>query len=289
MSPQKRIPRVRRDAALATLRAQGRLEELAVREQLALLSELRRDVLAAIVRATGYRFFNLSQLLSLIDREIASGRTAAEVLARDRLTAAFRGGDELVQGALLSIGRPSLLGISPELLQAVIEVTTDQVRSVWGELGARLKTTVRRAAIGITDPNEAIKSLASVIRDVKTFGSAENRAETIIRTEVNRTFSLATQKRMEQSDERLGRGLKKFWLDADDDRVRDAHRIAGERYGVKGEPGPIPVGKAFLVDGEELMFPRDPRGSAGNTINCRCVSVPYVEDLVAGSGAVAAA
>lgn len=279
------MTRARRDATLSILRAQGRVEEAALREQLLLLRDARRDVLAAIARATGFRFFNLSQLLLVIDREISTGRAAAEIMAKGRLTAAFRLGEDLVHGALVSIGRPSLLGLSPELLNAIVEVTTDQVRAVWGELGARLKTTVRRAAIGITDPYQAIRGLAGVIRDVKTFGSAEARAEAIVRTEVGRAFSLATQKRMEQSDERLGGGLKKFWLDADDDRVRPAHRIAGERYGLKGTPGPIPVSQAFVVDGEKLMFPRDPNGSAGNTILCRCQSVPYVEDLAVGSAA----
>lgn len=48
-------------------------------------------------------------------------------------------------------------------------------------------------------------------------------------------------------------------------RTRPAHAAAdGQKR---------PIGIPFLVGGEELFFPGDPRGSAGNVINCRCAIV----------------
>jgi hypothetical protein len=32
----------------------------------------------------------------------------------------------------------------------------------------------------------------------------------------------------------------------------------------------VPLDKPFNVSGQNLMFPGDPNGSAGNVINCRC-------------------
>ncbi len=61
----------------------------------------------------------------------------------------------------------------------------------------------------------------------------------------------------------------KAWRTAGDDRVRPAHRQAGVDY-AEG----IPIDEPFIVGGEALMYPGDPSGSIGNTINCRCVSVP---------------
>jgi hypothetical protein len=241
---------------------------------------MRRAVLAALGESAGYRTFHLSQLLTAIDHEVTKLSPRAEDIARDATQETFLVSTRMVDDVVALVGRTGLYGFSSELLDAVISVTTDQIRSVWSELGTRLKTEVRRAALGVTNPFDAIKNLARVIRNPKTFGRVETRAETIIRTEVNRAFSLATQKRMEQSDERLGGGqLRKWWLTAEDSRVRPDHVTAGEKFGRKGDPGPITVDTPFIVGGEELMFPRDPQGSAEQTINCRCVSVPYVDHL----------
>jgi hypothetical protein len=34
----------------------------------------------------------------------------------------------------------------------------------------------------------------------------------------------------------------------------------------------------FVVGGEELMYPRDPSGSADNTINCSCLVYPAISN-----------
>lgn len=48
----------------------------------------------------------------------------------------------------------------------------------------------------------------------------------------------------------------------DDGRVRPAHLVADGQE--------VPEGEPFIVDGELLMFPGDPKGSPENVINCRC-------------------
>lgn len=62
--------------------------------------------------------------------------------------------------------------------------------------------------------------------------------------------------------------MQKEWISALDARTRrtppdkfDHREMNGVRVGEK---------EAFNVDGEELMYPGDPNGSAGNVINCRC-------------------
>jgi hypothetical protein len=41
------------------------------------------------------------------------------------------------------------------------------------------------------------------------------------------------------------------------------------------------VDEPFDVGGEKLMYPRDPAGSPGNTINCSCYTVPYMASWAA--------
>jgi hypothetical protein len=258
---EKRVQRI--------LRKASRAEDIAAKDQLRLLADMRRSLLSILGEASGFRFFHLSQVLSSIDAAISNGRAGSQQAAEAATRQAYALGVEVLRQ------EQGFVGVGSELLQAAIEVTRDQARGVWSELGTKLKATVRRTTLGITDPAEAVRSVVKLIRNRKTFATAEQRAETIVRTEVNRTFSLGAWKEMERSGEVLGSQLRKAWLDAGDDRVRDAHRKAGEDYSADKA---IPMEEPFIVDGEELMFPLDPRGSAENTINCRCKLLPVVGD-----------
>lgn len=262
-------------AFLSRVRA---LEAKAAREHLMLLQQARRDVLAALVDASGFRSAQLRIMLGEIDRIIAAGRASAQVAAARSVSAGFGLGVQASDAVILASKAKIILpdtffGIARELLSGLVDVVTDQTRAIWSELGTRLKTQVRRAALGITDPVQAMVAIGKTIKDPKTFGNAMTRAEVIIRTEVGRVFEVSKHTRNEESDKRLravGRTLGKYWLPADyTDRLRDAHRDAGKRY---NRANAIPIDEPFIVDGEELMYPLDPNGSPGNTINCRCDS-----------------
>lgn len=58
--------------------------------------------------------------------------------------------------------------------------------------------------------------------------------------------------------------LKKKWNTILDNRTRESHAIADGQT--------VDVEDFFIVGGEALKYPRDPSGSVGNTIRCRCVS-----------------
>jgi len=67
----------------------------------------------------------------------------------------------------------------------------------------------------------------------------------------------------------------KEWLSSPDVRVRDSHRDAGSRYREGGDPGPILMGEAFIVNGHACMYPLDPALPVGELANCRCDIAPY--------------
>lgn len=56
----------------------------------------------------------------------------------------------------------------------------------------------------------------------------------------------------------------KVWETRKDDRVRLAHKIAQSQV--------RPFNQTYLVDDENLMYPRDPIGSLPNILGCRCAS-----------------
>jgi uncharacterized protein with gpF-like domain len=63
--------------------------------------------------------------------------------------------------------------------------------------------------------------------------------------------------------------IVKGWNSLLDSRVRPFHVKADSDYRLN----PIPTLESFIVGGENLRYPRDANGSAGNIINCRCEAV----------------
>lgn len=57
-------------------------------------------------------------------------------------------------------------------------------------------------------------------------------------------------------------GARKRWRSRHDDRVRSSHREADGQAVALDDP--------FRVGGAELMYPGDPKGPAGEVLNCRC-------------------
>ena len=263
MSPSKRI---------ALLGRRGRLENRAAGDQLRLLKQFRRQILAELASSSAGRALRLNQMLSVVDREILRGVQAAQGLAVTSARAAAALGATFADVA----GPAGLYALSPELLSAAVSVTTDALRGIWAEVGSRLKLAIRRVALGLDDPFGAMVRVARMLRDRATFASTFARAEAIVRTETNRTFSLANAERLRQGDARLaatGQRLLKWWLDVGDDRVRDWHAQAGRDY---TSATAIPIERPFVVGGEELMYPLDPSASAANTVHCRCVMLTRV-------------
>lgn len=108
------------------------------------------------------------------------------------------------------------------------------------------------------------KTLDEIAKDIITyFGEyAPGRAKTIARTETLLAVSMG-QKAAEEDASSLIPGMKKQWISAGDERVRDSHE------NLDGQT--IEVGKSWkTMNGANLEFPRDPRGPANEIINCRC-------------------
>lgn len=133
------------------------------------------------------------------------------------------------------------------------------IMDVGGTVRAQLNTALEE---GIKE-GESTADLAKRVKGVFT-SLAESEAERVARTEINMAFNFARQEAM------VGVGIDyKAWLSSHGPNVREAHEAAEEFY----IDDPIPVDEPFIVAGEELMFPGDDSGSAGNVINCQCVSI----------------
>lgn len=233
---------------------------------------MRRDALQALARRGkrgGLRTASLRRLLEDVRALLRDGRAAATTAARESVRASWTVGASAVAGTPVG----ALGGTSKAVLGALVRTTTQQVTQVWSELGPSLARSIRRVVSGVDDPFTAMREVARVIRRPSTFGTAFNRAEAVVRTEVNRTFASASNDRAKEAG-KAGVRLRKWWLTARDARVRHTHVEAGKRY---PKSKAIPMDQPFRVGNADLMFPTDPSGPPEETINCRCVVVYEVE------------
>jgi SPP1 gp7 family putative phage head morphogenesis protein len=102
------------------------------------------------------------------------------------------------------------------------------------------------------------ETTSEVFKVMKSPRFYKYQAERIARTETTAAANYAAV----QSGSVSGFVMEKRWISALDKRTRDPHASTnGQRVGEK---------EMFIVGGENLLYPGDPNGSAGNVINCRC-------------------
>lgn len=284
-APEQRYQR----AVLTLLRRRDRLTDQQVRALVALLAGVRRQVvadLASLAGASGFEAFRLSSLRDAIDRAAFDLATQHARLLGDALLQAWEQGAAF-QPTALSNARIDLgtLDISTAPLAIVQAVGLDLVTRVSDEFRVKAKRVVTLGVMGATAPHLVMREVGDLLRTQPgrdgRLGSIASQAERVVRTEMMTAFNLAGQQRAARIAESAP-GLKKWWNATADQRTRPAHWTAEQRYQPGGSEGPIPHGQDFIVGGERCSGPHDPRLSARNRINCRCVLMLHNDDWFEG-------
>jgi hypothetical protein len=136
----------------------------------------------------------------------------------------------------------------------VLRYTAVRVKEISEATARAIRKTIR----SIADEGGSYKMIAAGIRE-KAKEINISRATRIARTEVHVASTFAVDEAVKSTRVKFERE----WVSVLDERTREDHKKAnGQRRG-QDEP--------FDVGGEHLMYPGDPKGSAGNIINCRCV------------------
>ncbi len=163
-----------------------------------------------------------------------------------------------------------ILGLSGESLDEAAE----QAKRIAWVKGKRVISTQKITGINRTTQEMVAKQLRAGLesgeglneltdRIKTTLGSNRTRALRIARTQTAGAVSTGRHAGMQKAGVEL-----KAWITSGDPQVRDSHVAAGSKY-TEG----IPLDQPFEVDGELLMYPGDPVGSAANIINCRCLEI----------------
>lgn len=233
------------------------------------LAQLRRAARLVAGEIAGAATPSRATWLPNVERSVrAALREAGEAAAGaadSGLRRTWSAGGDLIDAPLAAGGvRLSTLLPSIDLgqLAAMRTFTTDRMRDVPLALVERINGHLAQVAIGTQSVGDAIGAIDGLVE------GGRGRALTIVRTELGRAYSTAAQERMEQAAEHVP-GLRKEWRKSGKLHPRPTHVAADGQVRAVDAP--------FRVGAVDLMYPRDPKGPPGETINCGCTSLPVVE------------
>ena len=270
-----RKERAYQGAVNRNLTAIDRLDDEQIRRAVALLKTARQRIVTAIYDAQGFDVFYLPQLKAAVEQAMRDFQ--AQYMADfHRLQIKIEDlGTAMVAEPLARMGFAIAFPSYPQnIAQTLATFHADQIVGITNTAIEQISTQL---SLGILSPSptkdSVVKAISRLLPSPAGAGTIEKRAKRIIRTEVNRIHSVSTQLRMEQAAEQVP-NLRKYWLPAYLN-TRPTHIEAGQNY---SESQPIPVNESFMVGGYPALYPRDPSLPAEEVVNCRCRSVPIVEE-----------
>lgn len=105
-----------------------------------------------------------------------------------------------------------------------------------------------------------------ILAMVTTSEYTESHARLVVRTEAVRSANAGAELYAQESPLLYD----KQWISAKDSRVRRPPKSKYDHWDLDGQV--VPGDRPFFSGGEELKYPGDPNGSAGNVCNCRCTT-----------------
>lgn len=197
-----------------------------------------------------------------VEAEVKAYEKKFEPRYRDAFEKAEAAGEAATTGKLYSLDDESGakdLAITPEQL-AKLRAQIEKSAKFFNE------TTWNAIKDGLFDgeaENMTTAEVAQAIRD-HLESLSPGRSRRIARTEMARTENWGGLEGYRQNEAVTGKG----WMCSFLEDSRDAHMAAdGQEVGIDED---------FIVGGERLAYPGDDRGSASNTIECKCATYPVV-------------
>lgn len=270
MTPEERAAAFNK-AAREAAKALPRIQRDALKEIVRQLQAAEKSVIAALqANPSESATRRLRQLRDNIEQVMHGFKDAATAAANGAADSAWQAAINAVSMPMSAAGiTGAAVGLGParidaRALMAAKQFMTHRIEGLSTRTLNQLNAALMQHLIGT-------ESLADTITRTQRLlhGAARSRAMTVVYTEVGRAYSVAHQNALDEAATRVP-NLKKRWLKSGKLHPRIAH--------VEANGQTVKHDKPFIVDGEQLMYPRDPNGSAGNTINCGCHSVPVVDE-----------
>jgi len=242
------------------IRRANRLEDQEVRTVIRMLADARKEV-AAAVASTQWQVYYLGQLKAAVERALQEFGSKYGVELREAQRSFWEQGIDRVDLPIREVG---IIQAIPEIDTTALSIlqgySSDLVKGLTEDAIKKINNEITLGIIGQKQPYEVMKAVGKNLKDKSIFKSIAHRAETITRNEAGRILEAASQARKEKAALVIP-GLKKQWYYGHSPKMPRLDHMAA--HGQVRD-----IDKPFNVGGEELMYPRDPAGSASNTINC---------------------
>jgi hypothetical protein len=240
---------------------------------LEMLDAVRKEIITRLadLDSSSFTYAQLQVLKTQINQLFDKFSGQATKLLDGYEAQGFNLGSQLIAQPVAVLGSQALGQISQSALAIAQGYTADLITGLSKDAAAKVNAAIQRAFLGgqqITDIIAQIgKALAGSADFTGLFSPIGRRASMIAINEILRVQSIAAQARLEDLSSRQP-DLQKQWKHLNLALVPRPGHIAADGQVVD-------VKQSFMVEGEELKYPRDPNGSPENTINCHCQMVPY--------------
>ena len=240
-----------------------------------LLAELRKQVAAELVSipAESYAALNMRMTLRSIEGHLSTWQSAAGREVTASLRTMWDSGTAFVPTVASQAGVYSGIGhISSNLLDTLTEFTTSKLGNVATDLQSRINAEIHLGILGQKTPGQIADAIlgAGLEAHPDSFMTAQQRATTIVQTEMGRAFSMASELGITKAQEVLPE-MEKMWVHAGHPKQARLSHVAAHGQHVKAD-------EKFLIGGLAMKYPRDPAGGAANSVHCGCELVPYMAD-----------
>lgn len=262
-----RIERLMREAQAVT--------PATARRVLGILEDARKEVVGRIAAAPSTASASqLGQLQAAIDRTMREFAKLAAPEVQSGQAALFDFGRRLADEPLIAVNiQPPLVGLSRGVLVQAQGYSAELISGLASSARRKVNQALQRAVLGGQPISALIDQVGRALgadAQPSIFRGVGARALAITRTEVPRMLSAGTHARLEQMAGRAPGRIGKEWRHNPEPHPRVEHLALDGKV--------IAVDEEFRVpgSGERLRFPRDPRGSAAETVNCSCSLLPAI-------------
>jgi hypothetical protein len=237
---------------------------------LKILGEVKDQIIIELTHLpeSGFESYRLKQVLASIKEQLNNFAASGQKELSGLLDDAWGMGTGMVDSVMKESGIYFGFRLSTSTLNRLKEFAMHRIEDLSMDAFAKVRGEISLGVLGQKTPWEVAQSISGELPGPSIFGSIENRADVITRTEMGRIYSTATQDRMEQAAGYVP-GMEKQWLHkGHPKKPREMHMLADGNH--------VPVDKPFSIGGVSMMYPRDPAAPIGEVINCGCDHVPYM-------------